>query len=129
MGDMVAGWIVSISLFVVCGCVALLVVKIVNYLDRATSMGEDVEVENSPHDDHARLALSGDVAIGAAVADAAESNELNQPQGSLGATDHIESPLDARSSAVNECETSPDRGAGPDIPNAPGRDGSPARGG
>ena len=48
---MVAGWIVSIGLFVVCGCVALLLVRIVNYLERTTSVAEDVEAQNPPHDE------------------------------------------------------------------------------
>jgi hypothetical protein len=48
---MVTGWIVSITLFAVCGLVALAIVKIIDDLDRTTSIGEDVEAEvRSPYD-------------------------------------------------------------------------------
>jgi hypothetical protein len=127
-GDMVTGWIVSISLFVICGCVALLLVRIVNYLDRATSMAEDVEVENPPHDEQKGLALADDIAMSTALASAVESREVDEPLVSFDAANHIESGLDAASYNVHEGETSPDRGAGLDIPDAPGRNGSRADG-
>jgi hypothetical protein len=48
---MVTGWIVSITLFAVCGLVALAIVKIIDDLDRTTSIAEDVEAEvRSPYD-------------------------------------------------------------------------------
>ncbi len=123
---MVAGWIVSISVFLVCGCVALLLVKVVTYLDRATSMADDVEGENPPRDEQGGLALAGDIAIRPALTRALESREVDERLVSFDATDHIESGLDADSSLVNEGETSPDRRAGPVIPDAAGGDGSPA---
>ena len=123
---MVAGWIVSIGLFVVCGCVALLLVRIVNYLERTTSVAEDVEAQNPPHDEQQGLAVAGDLAMTPALTSATESREVDEPLVSVDAVTHIESELDGGSSAVNACETSPDCGAGPHIPSAPGRDGSPA---
>lgn len=110
---MVIGWIVSIALLAVCGLVALAVVKIIDYLDLTTSIGEDLEAESHPlHDDQARQHLPGDATIGIALPGAIESNELDTPPVSIeqpDATQPITSRLDARSDAANEGETPADR--------------------
>jgi hypothetical protein len=129
MSDMVAGWVVSVSLFLVCGCIARFLMKIVNDLDRATSVADEGEGEHPPHDDQPGLVLADDIAIPTALARAVESRKVHEPLVSVDATHHIDGGLDVCSSARNgnEGETSPDCGAGPDIPDALGRDGSPAR--
>lgn len=123
---MVTGWVVSITLLVACGLLALAIVNIINYVDQTTSIGGDVEPESRlSDDDQGRLALPGDAPIGLALASASESNGLDPPPGiieRLDATPDIESGFDARSHAVNESETSTDRGAGPRIPNPTERD-------
>jgi hypothetical protein len=125
---MVTGWVVSITLFVVCGLVALAIVNIINDLDQTTSIGGDVEPESRLSDDEnqGRPALSGDAPIGLALASASESHGVDPPLGIIeppDATPHIKNGFDARSHAVTEGETSADRGAGPRIPDLPRRDG------
>lgn len=111
----VAGWVVSITLFVVCGLVALTIVNNINYLDRTTSIGGDVEPESRlPDNDQGRPALPSDAPIGPALASMSEGNGLDPPLGIIEPPDvppHIESGFDARSPAVNEGETCADRGA------------------
>lgn len=124
---MVTGWVVSITLFVVCGLVALAIVNIINYLDQTTSIGGDVEPESRlSDDDQGGPALSGDAPIGLALASASESYGVDPPLGIIkppDATPPIKNGFDARSPAVTEGETSADRGAGPRIPDLPRRDG------
>lgn len=114
---MVTGWVVSITLFAVCGLVALAIVKIIDYLDRTTSIAEDVEAEvRSPYDADCQglQALVGDeeTKIPVALAGAIANNELDTLPGSIERADteqQVASRLDSRSPAVNEGETSADR--------------------
>jgi hypothetical protein len=57
------------------GGVALLVVRIVNYLERTMSMTEAVDAENVPHDEPQEVGPAGDIAMTPAFASATDGRE------------------------------------------------------
>jgi hypothetical protein len=58
---MVAGWIVALAVMVVCGLVALVIVTVINTLDRTPSIRGKAEPESRPSDDEQiRSALPAD---------------------------------------------------------------------
>ena len=77
---MVIGWIVSITLFVVCGLIALSIVKIINGLDRPTSIGEDSKAEPGPQHD---LSTDGETKISVTRVGAIESTCFNTRSGGI----------------------------------------------
>lgn len=67
MTGMVAGWIVSVTLCIVCGCIAFVLARIVNGLDRMSTM-PDASEPNLPAPEPA----ANEMAASAARADAVE---------------------------------------------------------